>query len=262
MTKTHPVDTVRRPAQTPAGQLLAASALALALSPPWASAQTPAGNAPAAAAAPTGTGAAWAPLGADAVLRAEIARTVRPAFFGDDHTWSGDQPLELRPNRTYPELLMLDGSKGDRFAVFQKSWLQVMRPTDAPATPTPVHDSTRPAGALSPGQKWTSKMVSELPPVDWCNDTRGQIEGDFEVGKPQAYRLTVNGQPQTLEVLPVVERGKWTRCASGKRYTRTLYAPSLDAVLSAEFITYRTSGQPHEASFRLQVKEIVGAQSN
>lgn len=240
-------------------QLLASSALILAPLPTWAGAQAPAGLNGTATGAPAALSANGSLVGADAVMRAELSKSVRPAWFNDDHRWSGAEPVDLRINRTRPELLMLDGSNGGQIVVFHRSWLQTVRRIGAAEEAPSVHDSTRPEGALAPGQKWKSRLVAEQPPVDWCSDTRGQIEGDFEVGKAQTYNLVVNGQPQSLDVLPVVERGQWTRCFSGKRYTRMLYAPALDTVVSLEFITYRTTGQPHEASFRLQVKEIVGA---
>lgn len=262
MTDACTFDRTCTPAPRSARWKLAAGAFALALLPTWSAAQTPSSaSTPGIATAPAAP-ATWAPLGADAVLRAEVSRSVRPAIFSDDHGWSGARPVELRASRSNAGLLVLDGSNGSQFLVFQKSWFQALRLVEAGSNPIHVHDSSRPAGALSTGQKWTARIVFEQAPVDWCNETRIQFEGKFEVGKAESYRLTLNGQPQSMEVLPVVERGTWSRCFSGKRYTRMLYAPALDAVVSIEFITYRTNGQPHEASFRMQVKELVAAQAN
>jgi hypothetical protein len=230
-------------------------ALLLLLSSPMpvlAQSAAPAGS----PAAPSAPQAAASPLGAQPVLAVELARNVRPAFFGNDHTWIDPQPGEMRIDRSQPEQLQLIGTSGATWTLFLKSWVQTLKPAGQGADPVLVHESTRPAGPLASGQKWTARMVADQAPVNWCADTKGMVEGEFEVGPPQPYALKMQGQTTSVDVLPVVEKGRWSRCVSGKRYTRLLYAPALDAVVSVEFISYRPNGQPHESSFRFNVKEV------
>ena len=59
-----------------------------------------------------------------------------------------------------------------------------------------------------------------------------------------------------VEVTPVVERGWWTKCYAGRRYTRFLVSKDLGAVVSIEHVGYTPQEQAHSSSFRLNVKEI------
>jgi hypothetical protein len=232
---------------------LCAFLLGLACSLPAVAQTTPAAGTTGAAPAP---GAAPSPLSAQQVMAVELARNVRPAFFGNDHTWIDPQPGEMRIDRSQPEQLQLIGTSGATWTLFLKSWVQTLKPAGQAADPVLVHESTRPASPLASGQKWTARLVADQAPVSWCADTKGAVEGEFEVGPSQPYALKMQGQTTSLEVLPVVEKGRWSRCVSGKRYTRLLYAPALDSVVSVEFISYRPNGQPHESSFRFSVKEV------
>lgn len=195
-------------------------------------------------------------LGAEAVLVTELSRNVRLGFFGREATWSNARPGELRIDRSLPDQLQLIGSSGAVWTLHLQSWVQTVRPAGRAADPVLSHESTRPPGALASGQKWTARMVAEQEPVSWCADSNGIVDSAFEVGPVQTYALKIDGQARNVEVLPVVEKGRWTRCVSGQRHTRLLYAPVLDSVVSVEFISYRPSGDPHESSFRFQVTEI------
>ena len=94
--------------------------------------------------------------------------------------------------------------------------------------------------------------------MNWCtNDLRSTFEGTFEVEPEETFNLRVDGQEVALVVLPVVERGVWKRCYSGKRYQRFLWSPELQTVVGIEFQTYNPMGKLHEASFSLRVKEIA-----
>lgn len=119
-------------------------------------------------------------------------------------------------------------------------------------------NTDRAAQDLKPGNKWASHITYEGVPVNWCtNDLRSTFEGTFEVEPEETFNLRVDGQEVALVVLPVVERGVWKRCYSGKRYQRFLWSPELQTVVGIEFQTYNPMGKLHEASFSLRVKEIA-----
>jgi hypothetical protein len=117
--------------------------------------------------------------------------------------------------------------------------------------------SNREDKPLTVGQTWKAEVTNVGQPAAWCSSTNNtKFDSKFEVEATEKYTLKINDVETTIEVLPVQEKGYWIRCYSAKRLVRSLYSKDLDAVVSLEFISYNTTGQVHESSFRYNMKEI------
>ena len=116
---------------------------------------------------------------------------------------------------------------------------------------------TRSDPQLAPNMSWKLNRTFQNHPESWCSDSKFKVESSFETQAVEKYTLKINGQDTTIDVIPVVEKGFWTKCYSGKRYTRFLVSRDLDAVVSLGFLTYDPRGKLHESSFQLNVVEIT-----
>jgi hypothetical protein len=117
--------------------------------------------------------------------------------------------------------------------------------------------STRDGKPLEAGLEWKAEVTAVGRPATWCASTDNtKNDSKFEVQPAEKYTLKINEVDTILEVLPVLEKGWWTRCISGKRWARSLYSKDLDAIVSLEFLSYTSQGQLHESSFRYNIKEI------
>jgi hypothetical protein len=123
-------------------------------------------------------------------------------------------------------------------------------------TETFSQNSSRQGEGLESGAAWAAARTYAHAPASWCADPKAKFDSKFEVGVKEPYTLLIAGKETTIEVVPVVERGWWTKCVSGKRYTRLLVSRDLGAVVSIEHIGYTQQGQVHESSYRLNVKEL------
>jgi hypothetical protein len=117
-------------------------------------------------------------------------------------------------------------------------------------------ETTRNNQPLDTGVTWKAEHTYKNYPASWCSDDRSRIDSKFEVGPKEPYTLIVFGKETIVDVVPVVETGWWSRCYSGKRYTRYLVSRDLDAVVSIEHVGFTPQGQAHESSYRFNVKEI------
>ena len=59
---------------------------------------------------------------------------------------------------------------------------------------------------------WNATLTSTRRPIDWCADLQQTLASTFTVEPPEQYTVKVDRVPKTVEVLPVVEKGTWTRC--------------------------------------------------
>jgi hypothetical protein len=118
------------------------------------------------------------------------------------------------------------------------------------------YTSTRAAGDLKEGMGWSGQMDADFPPAAWCKEAHSVTVSNFEVEPAEKYEVVVDGNPRSVTVLPVVERGTWNRCYTGKRFTRTLYSPELGVPVAIEHVGYTPTGQVHGSSYRINVKEL------
>ena len=199
--------------------------------------------------------------GEDRIL-AEFSRSPRVTAQGNLEGWEKFEARSYTLARDEGSVQTLMGAAGSGQASAKlwfdtRSFMTLMYVQEkAPAIFSTNTD--RSAQDLKPGNKWASHITYEGVPVNWCtNDLRSTFEGTFEVEPEETFNLRVDGQEVALVVLPVVERGVWKRCYSGKRYQRFLWSPELQTVVGIEFQTYNPMGKLHEASFSMRVKEIA-----
>lgn len=192
---------------------------------------------------------------------AEYSNTVSLGW-GGKMTWSNYLPTDVKWSRS-PDGLEVISDSSDSRLIDTKTYLH--HPASLGGrqvagawqlTETVSQSTTRDGRMLQPGTTWKADRSYVGAPVSYCAHNTSKLDSKFEVGTPEPYALVINGKPTTLDVTPVVERGYWTRCYSGKRYTRFLVSKDLDAVVSIEHVGYTPSGPAHESSYRLNIKEI------
>jgi hypothetical protein len=186
-------------------------------------------------------------------ITVEVSRNVAVGWSGN--SWSNyrlsSEPLSIRRQTTEMHTL---SNAGFALTFDTGSFFQMIGNTSNLVTDK---SSSRESKPLAAGQSWKAKIVYTGQPASWCPSTlETKFDSSFEVQQAEKINLKINGQDTTLDVLPVLEKGWWNRCVSGKRLVRSLYSPALDAVVSLEFLSYNPQGQVHEVSFRYNFKEI------
>lgn len=196
-----------------------------------------------------------APLTGNVLLVTEYTRNVSLGW-SDKKTWSDYAPREVTWSRTADGLEVFSDA---RSGVLVDTSTYLHYPVAAGVSQlseTVSQNSTREGQKLEPGTSWKAERTYSSAPVSWCSSNNHNIDAKFEVEPREPYILKIDGKETTLEVTPVVERGWWNRCYSGKRFTRLLVSKDLGAVVSIEHIGYTVQGQAHESSYRVNVKEI------
>jgi hypothetical protein len=195
------------------------------------------------------------PLTGNVLLVTEYTRNVSLGW-SDKKTWSDYAPRELTWSRTAEGLEVFSGQTAN-VIVDTKTYLHYFSAAgNAQLSETISQSSSREGPKLDSGTAWKAERTFATPSVSYCSDTKTKFDSKFEVEPRETYALKIDGKDTTLEVTPVVERGWWNRCYSGKRFTRLLVSQDLGAVVSIEFVSYTGQGQAHESSYRFNVKEI------
>ena len=196
-----------------------------------------------------------APLTGNVLLVTEYTRNVSLGW-SDKKTWSDYTPRDVTWSRTAEGLEVFSGATAS-VLVDTKTYLQYpVAAGVSQLSETVSQSSTRTGNELEPGASWKAERTYTSTPATWCHDLKNYLDSKFEVEPREQYTLKIDGKDTTLEVTPVVERGWWNRCYSGKRFTRLLVSKDLGAVVSIEHIGYNPQGQVHESSYRVNVKEI------
>lgn len=196
-----------------------------------------------------------APLTDYTTLVTEFSRNVSLGG-SDKNTWSDYTPRSVKWSRTADGLEVIGGTTAN-ILVDTRTYLHYPVAVGVSQLSETVSQSTtRESQKLEPGTSWKADRTYTTAPVSYCAGNDHKVDSKFEVEPREPYKLVIDGKETTLEVIPVVERGWWTRCYSGKRYTRFLVSKDLGAVVSIEHIGYTGQGQAHESSYRLNVKEI------
>lgn len=200
------------------------------------------------------------PLSAKDTISAETSRSPKTTWLGKLEGWEKFEPRSYSVTRSEGSVQTLIGSvpgqpaaklRFDATSFMTIPYIQELAPEVLSAT------TTRAGDALAPGMKWTSQITYVGAPADWCpNERKSMFEGSFEVEPQEIYPLRIDGKDIAVPVVPVVERGVWKRCYTGKRYQRFLWSPDLQTLVAIEFQTYNPLGKLHEASFSMRVKEI------
>lgn len=202
-----------------------------------------------------------APLTGKEQITAELARNVSPGW-SNKHTWRDGVPAEISWSREADGLEVITGPTESILidpktlfhypasnAGIKEGGVWKLRTTLATS-------SGKKDQPLEPGLTWKAERSSDSAPVSWCPSNKTQLESSFEVGAKEAYTLMIDDKPVTLDVVPVVEKGYWTRCYGGKRFTRYLVSKELGAIVSIEYIGYTPTGDVHDSSYRLSFKAI------
>lgn len=196
-----------------------------------------------------------APLNGNAVFVADFSRDVSLGS-NDKNTWSGSAPTDVTWSRTASGVEVLSG-KTSSVLIDTGTYLHyAVAAGTTQLTDTVSQSSTRDGKKLEPGTTWKADRTYTTVPVTYCSGNDHKVDSKFEVEPREPYKLLIDGKETTLEVTPVIERGWWTRCYSGRRYTRLLVATDLGAVVSIEHVGFTPQGQAHSSSYRLIVKEI------
>jgi hypothetical protein len=197
----------------------------------------------------------FVPLTDNTTLVTEFSRNV--SLGGNDkNTWSDYTLRDMNWSRTADGLEVIRGTRAS-ILVDTKTYLHFLVAVGVSQLSDTVSQSTTREGQkLEPGTSWKADRTYTTVPVSYCSSNDHKVDSKFEVEPGESYKLVVDGKETTLEVIPVVERGWWTRCYTGRRYTRLLVSKVLGAILSIEHIGYTGQGQAHETSYRLNVKEI------
>jgi hypothetical protein len=199
------------------------------------------------------------PLSSTDTVQAESSRTAKTTWLGKVEGWDNYEPRTFTVARGDGALqTLLVSFRGQLTKLrFDAASFSTIPYVQEKAPEVLADTTTRQAGALAPGMKWTSRITYVGAPADWCpNDFKSTFDGTFEVEPQESYPLRIDGKDMTVSVLPVVERGTWNRCYTGKRYQRFLWSPDLQTVVAIEFQTYNPLGKLHEASYSMRVKEI------
>jgi hypothetical protein len=196
-----------------------------------------------------------APLAGHVLFVTEFSRNVSLGT-SDKNKWSDYTSRNLTWSRTADGLEVFTGSAAS-VLVDTKTYLHYpAAPGTSQLSETVSQSSTREGQKLDPGTSWKADRTYVSVPVSYCSSNNHNIDSKFEVATQEPYTLIIDGKETTLQVTPVVERGWWNRCYSGRRYTRLLVSKDLGAVVSVEHIGYTGQGQAHESSYRFNVKEI------
>jgi hypothetical protein len=195
-----------------------------------------------------------APLTGNAMLIAESSRKVSLGW--SDKTWSDYTPSELKWSRTAEGVEVLSGATGAVLVDLKTYFQYSVAAGVSKLTETVSENSTRDGKSLEANAAWKADRTYRTSPASWCQTNEHKVDSSFEVGPKEPYTLILDGKQVTLDVTPVVEQGWWTRCYSGKRYTRFLVSRELGTVVSIEHIGYTPQGYAHESSYRFNVKEI------
>jgi hypothetical protein len=199
-----------------------------------------------------------APLSSNDLVLSETSRTAKTTWLGKFESWDKYEPRSFKIAREGESGLVLKGAvqdnannRLDTTSFTHMGYLQETLPEIVSA------HTTRPAGPLLPGMKWTSQITYISAPASWCaSDLKMAIDTAYEAEPEESYALRIDGKDVTLPVIPIVSRGTWKRCYNGKLYQRFLWSPELQALLGLEFQTYNPLGKLHEASFSMRVKEV------
>lgn len=189
-------------------------------------------------------------------LIGETLRNISISFFGNERTWKDYRETKLTRTEDARGSWLYAFPGGSQVIFHPESAVQMLLPNGYAEPPTVSETSTRSTKELTTGQKWTVDRVNDFAPVDWCANTKGRVVSNFEVAAPEDYPILLDGKSVVLKVIPVIENGYWERCYQGKRFTKVLISPEYKTVVSIEHIGYRPTGQTHESSYRLNVKEI------
>jgi hypothetical protein len=208
-----------------------------------------------------GTGA-WSqeplqPLPTGTKLVAEYSRQVSLAMFSGDRSWSEYRAVETVFVREATGELLLTAAPDLSLRLDPVSFLHYRAGFGNPVAQDLKMSAARQPGQVAAGMRWQAELTADFPPASWCKDARWTVVSSIEIEPAELYEIAVAGQPMKVRVLPVVERGTWNRCYTGRRYTRTLYSPELGTILSVEHVGYTPTGQAHASSYRVNVKEIA-----
>ncbi len=199
-----------------------------------------------------------APLSAKDTLQAETSRTAKTTWTGKLEGWEKYERRNFTLARGEGSVQTLTGAVQDmaKHRLDTTSFTHIGYTQDS--SPEIVSaNTTRQAGALMAGMKWTSQITYIAQPANWCqSELKMVLDGSYEVEPEETYVLRIDDKETTLPVFPVVHRGSWKRCYNGKIYQRFLWSPDLQTVLGLEFQTYNPLGKLHEASFSMRVKEV------
>lgn len=189
---------------------------------------------------------------------AALSREVALSFFGNDVSWRNEAVGTLTETRPEGEIVLT----GAQSAVWVHlgTFLHHRGRPGQPHAPDIRFGGGRPPGPLTPSQRWRASMASTGAPVPWCVEEQQSVDSAFNVEAQQPYAIKVDGVERQVQVLPVVEQGTWTRCYTGKRSTRLLFAPELGTVVAIEHLSYNPQGRVHESSFRLRLTELRSAE--
>ena len=175
---------------------------------------------------------------------------------GDKRAWTDYTPRAFKWSRTADGLEVFSGETSS-VLIDTKTFLHYPVAVGvSQLSETISQNSTREGQSLEPGGSWKADRTYASPPASWCSNSQNKLDSKFEVEPREQYTLTIDGKETAIEVTPVVERGWWTRCYAGRRYTRFLVSKDLGAVVSIEHVGYTPQEQAHSSSFRLNVKEI------
>ena len=194
------------------------------------------------------------PLSAKDTIRAETSRSPKTTWTGKLEGWEKYERRNFTLAREEGSVQTLIGAAKHRLDT--TSFTHIGYTQDS--SPEIVSaNTTRQAGALMAGMKWTSQITYVAQPANWCqSELKMVLDGSYEVEPEETYVLRIDDKETTLPVFPVVHRGSWKRCYNGKIYQRFLWSPDLQTVLGLEFQTYNPLGKLHEASFSMRVKEV------
>lgn len=168
-------------------------------------------------------------------------------------TWNGIERRELRTERN-GELLQLMSDTG-YIAINKKSFAYMIGPGASILQPHTVDSSY--SGTVSDGAKWETRTQTTGMPVSWCATTlETEVKSKYTVGKPEMYKMVVDGKPVETQVFPIYENGWWNRCVSGKVVRKFLYSPELEAPVSIEVAMYSSNGRDVNNSHMVRVVEV------
>ncbi|WP_396434540.1 hypothetical protein [Limnohabitans sp.] len=198
------------------------------------------------------------PLSSTDTVQAETSRTPKTTWLGKVEGWDKYEPRSFTVARGENAVQTLIGpvqanakNQIDTHSFIHIGYTQATAPEIISTT------TTRPHAPLAPAMKWSSQVTYVGQPADWCkSELKMVLDGSYEVEPEESFALRIGGKEMSLPVLPVVQRGTWKRCYSGKTYQRFLWSPDLQTVVAVEFQTYNPLGKLHEASFSMRVKEV------
>jgi hypothetical protein len=114
------------------------------------------------------------------------------------------------------------------------------------------------AGVFEVGREWAVSFQEHPSAQARCNDLT-QKNGKVKITAKQAENVTVQGQPQSVEVLVARVTGNWSSCGHEGSYERTThYAPSLGAFTFSHSVTRLNTGQVlSDVSTKLEGMSVV-----